>query len=179
MKTNIIKILAVLLAGFSLAACSDVDIPASPSAELYPTVSNLEMTQEGRNVTLKWVLPQSENLLGVRIDKNGSQLVSLDSPANSYVARHIDKNIDVFFTVKARYADGNVSEGQTVMARYDGDVTPAAMLLPTADENALDDDEKAALDWFRANYADGAVLTPADMASGTVTPTSMVRYGCR
>ena len=26
MKTNIIKILAVLLAGFSLAACSDVDL---------------------------------------------------------------------------------------------------------------------------------------------------------
>lgn len=174
MKTSINKILAVLLTGFSLAACSDVDIPTSPSTVLHPTVSNLEMTQEGRNVSLKWTLPQAENLLGVRIDKDGSQLVNLDLPTNSYVARHIDKNVDVYFTVKARYADGGISEGQTVKARYDGDVTPAAMLLPTADENTLDDDEKAALDWFRANYQDGKVLTPAEMASGQITPD---KYG--
>lgn len=153
MKTSIIKILAVVLTGFSFAACSDVDMPsASAGASMYPSVSDLSMTQEGRNVSLTWTLPQAENLLGVRIDKNGSKLINLDVPATSYTARHIDKNIDIYFTVKARYADGSVSEGQTVMARYDGDVTPAAMLLPTADESALDDDEKAALDWFRANY---------------------------
>lgn len=175
MKTSIIKILAVVLTGFSFAACSDVDMPsASAGASMYPSVSDLSMTQEGRNVSLTWTLPQAENLLGVRIDKNGSKLINLDVPATSYTARHIDKNIDIYFTVKARYADGSVSEGQTVMARYDGDVTPAAMLLPTADESALDDDEKAALDWFRANYQDGTVLTPADMASGEVTPD---KYG--
>lgn len=175
MKTSIIKILAVVLTGFSLAACSDVDIPSSSAgASMYPAVSDLSMIQEGRNVSLTWTLPQAENLLGVRIDKNGSKLINLDVPATSYTARHIDKNIDVYFTVKARYADGVVSEGQTVIARYDGDVTPAAMLLPTADETALDDDEKAALDWFRANYQDGTVLTPADMVTGEVTPD---KYG--
>lgn len=175
MKTSIIKILAVVLTGFSFAACSDVDMPsASAGASMYPSVSDLSMTQEGRNVSLTWTLPQAENLLGVRIDKNGSKLINLDVPATSYTARHTDKNIDIYFTVKARYADGVVSEGQTVIARYDGDVTPAAMLLPTADETALDDDEKAALDWFRANYQDGTVLTPADMVTGEVTPD---KYG--
>ena len=84
---------------------------------MYPSVSDLSMTQEGRNVSLTWTLPQAENLLGVRIDKNGSKLINLDVPATSYTARHIDKNIDIYFTVKARYADGSVSEGQTVMAR--------------------------------------------------------------
>lgn len=175
MKTSIIKILAVVLTGFSFAACSDVDLPSSSAGSAtHPAVSDLAMTQDGRNVSLTWTLPQAENLLGVRIDKNGSKLVNLDVPATSYTARHIDKNIDIYFTVKARYADGSVSEGQTVMARYDGDVTPAAMLLPTADESALDDDEKAALDWFRANYQDGTVLTPADMVTGEVTPD---KYG--
>ena len=173
MKTSIFKMMALALTGFALAACSDVDIP-SPDTQAYPSVSNLTMTQEGRNVTLAWTLPQAENLLGVRIDKNGTLLANVDAPATSYVARHIDKNIDVFFTVKTRYADGAQSDGQTVMARYDGDVTPPAMLLPQADESTLDDDEKAALDWFRANYADGVVLTPADMAAGGVTPD---KYG--
>ena len=173
MKTSIFKMMALAVTGFAFAACSDVDIP-SPDTQAYPSVSNLTMTQEGRNVTLAWTLPQAENLLGVRIDKNGTLLANVDAPATSYVARHIDKNTDVFFTVKTRYADGVQAEGQTVMARYDGDVTPPAMLLPQADESTLDDDEKAALEWFRANYADGAVLTPADMKNGGVTPD---KYG--
>ena len=125
MKTSIFKMMALAVTGFAFAACSDVDIP-SPDTQAYPSVSNLTMTQEGRNVTLAWTLPQAENLLGVRIDKNGTLLANVDAPATSYVARHIDKNTDVFFTVKTRYADGVQAEGQTVMARYDGDVTPPA-----------------------------------------------------
>lgn len=171
MKTNIIKTMAVALVGLSFAACSDVDIPQAAST---PTVSDLAMTQEGRNVTLTWTLPQAEGLLGVRVDKNGVLQAELDAPENTYLSRHIEKNMDVFFTVKARYADGSLSEGSTVMARYDADFAPAAMLLPQADESTLDDDEKAALEWFRANYADGKVLTPAEMAAGDVTPD---KYG--
>lgn len=171
MKRNIIKTMAVALAGLSLAACSDVDIQQAATT---PKVEDLAMTQEGRNVTLTWTLPQADGLLGVRVDKNGALQAELDAPASSYLARHIEKNMDVFFTVKARYADGRLSEGSTVKARYDADFAPAAMLLPQADESALDDDELAALEWFRANYSDGRVLTPADMAAGDITPD---KYG--
>lgn len=169
MKTNIIKTMAAAMAALAMAACSDVEIPQADTSA-YPAVSGLSMTQDGRNVTLEWTNPQAENLLGVRVDKNGTSIATLDAPVSTYLARHIEKNIDVFFTVKARYADGTVSEGQTVMARFDGDVTPPAMLLPQADEATLDDDEKAALDWFRGAYPEGRVLTPADMAAGDITP---------
>ena len=150
MKTNIIKTMAAAMAALAMAACSDVEIPQADTSA-YPAVSGLSMTQDGRNVTLEWTNPQAENLLGVRVDKNGTSIATLDAPASTYLARHIEKNIDVFFTVKARYADGTVSEGQTVMARFDGD-------------------EKAALDWFRGAYPEGRVLTPADMAAGDITP---------
>ena len=132
------KTMAVVLAGLSLAACSDVDIPQAATT---PKVEDLAMTQDGRNVTLTWTLPQADGLLGVRVDKNGALQAELDAPASSYLARHIEKNMDVFFTVKARYADGRMSEGSTVKARYDADFAPAAMLLPQADEATLDDDE--------------------------------------
>lgn len=169
MKANIIKTLAVAFAGMAIAACSDVEIQQADTSA-YPAVSNLTMSQDGRNVTLTWTNPEADNLLGVRVDKNGSTVATLDLPASSYLSRHIEKNTDVYFTVKARYADGTISSGQTVSARYDGDVTPPAMLLPQADETTLDDDEKAALDWFRENYPDGRVLTPAEMAAGDITP---------
>ena len=175
MKTNIFKAMALALVGMSFAACADVELPAtgetgaSGSSEALP-VTNLTMNQEGRNVTLGWTLPQAEDLLGVRIDKNGSLLTNVDAPDTSYLARHIDKNTDIYFTVKARYADGRVSVGQTVKARYDGEVTPPAMLLPTSDESTLDDDEAAALEWFRNTYPKGAVLKPSNMASGSITP---------
>ena len=173
MKKTIMNIAAAALAAFALAACSDVDIPQADTSAT-PAVSGLAMAQEGRNVTLSWTLPQADGLLGVRVDKNGSELATLDAPATTYLARHIEKNTDVYFTVKARYAGGTLSEGRTVKARYDAGATPAAMLLPAADEASLDDDEKAALEWFRANEPGGAVLTPADMAAGTVTPD---KYG--
>lgn len=169
MKTNILKTLAVALTGLSFAACSDVEIPTADMSK-HPAVTDLTMTQEGRNVTLTWTLPEAENLLGVRIDKNGNLLTNVAAPATSYVARHIEKNTDLYFTVKANYADGSLSTGQTIMARFDGELTPPAMLLPQADENALDDDEKAALDWFRETYPDGRVLTPAEFAAGGITP---------
>lgn len=161
--------MAVALAGLALTACSDVELPSADTEGIVP-VSGLAMTQDGRNVNLTWTLPQADNLLGVRIDKNGTQLATLDVPASSYLARHIEKNTDIYFTVKARYADGSLSSGQTVKARYDGGLTPPAMLLPSSDNSSLDDDELAALEWFRANYPEGRVLTPAEMASGSISP---------
>lgn len=169
MNTNILKTLAAVLTGLSLAACSDVEIPVADMSK-HPAVTDLSMTQEGRNVTLTWTLPEADNLSGVRIDKNGDLLTTVDAPATSYLIRHIEKNTDIYFTVKANYADGTLSTGQTVMARFDGETTPPAMLLPQADESTLDDDEKAALDWFRDTYPDGLVLTPAVMAAGGITP---------
>lgn len=54
MKLNILKTMAVALAGLSLAACSDVDIQSTPYSE---KVTDLAYTVDGRDVTLTWQLP--------------------------------------------------------------------------------------------------------------------------
>ena len=162
MKTNILKTMAVALVGLSLAACSDVDIQSTPYSE---KVTDLAYTADGRDVTLTWQLPQAEGLSGVRIDKDGTLAAELDGAVTSWLAKHVAVNTDIYYTVKACYDNGLTSEGQTVKVRIDSDAkAKAGFLLPQADESTLDDDEKAALDWFRANYPDGVVLTPADMA---------------
>ena len=162
MKTNILKTMAVALVGLSLAACSDVDIQSTPYSE---KVTDLAYTADGRDVTLTWQLPQAEGLSGVRIDKDGTLAAELDGAVTSWLSKHVAVNTDIYYTVKACYDNGLTSEGQTVKVRIDSDAkAKAGFLLPQADESTLDDDEKAALDWFRANYPDGVVLTPADMA---------------
>lgn len=162
MKLNILKTMAVALVGLSLAACSDVDIQSTPYSE---KVTDLAYTVDGRDVTLTWQLPQAEGLSGVRIDKDGTLAAELEGTVTSWLAKRVAVNTDIFYTVKACYDNGLTSEGQTVKVRIDSEVeAQPGFLLPQADESTLDDDEKAALDWFRANYPDGVVLTPADMA---------------
>ena len=166
MKLNILKTMAVALVGLSLAACSDVDIQSTPYSD---KVTDLAYTVDGRDVTLTWKLPQAEGLSGIRIDKDGTLAAELEGSVTSWLAKRVAVNTDIFYTVKACYDNGLTSEGQTVKVRIDSEVeAQPGFLLPQADESALDDDEKAALDWFRANYPDGVVLTPVDMVG--VTP---------
>ena len=159
------KIYIGLCAAASLfASCSDVELESALYSE---TVSNLVADyQDGsRKVTLKWDNPTMAGQSGIQIIKDNVDVTNIDEVVNSYFIRKAPTNVDVAYTVKARYADGRVSEGQTVRFNLSyvtkkGD--KAAMLV--ADDYNASDDEKDAVEWFKQNYVDkgmGTLVTPS------------------
>ena len=171
MITKIYKALFALIAicGLSaiLAACSDVEIPSSAS-DAYGTVTGLSYNNPDgtREVTLSWSLPAGE-VAGIQIIKDDNDIIELEGAQTSYFIKKAPTNVDVSYTVKARFADGTVSKGQTVRfyiayeAQKGGN--KLAMLLPN-DYATGSDDEKDAAAWFKKNYVDagkGAIFTPA------------------
>ena len=150
-----------------LAACSDVDIPASAS-DAKATVSGLsyDNPQGTRQLTLSWTLPAG-NVTGVQIIKDDADIIELEGPQTSYFIKKVPTNVNVSYTVKARFADGTVSKGQTVrlFIAYEAQKggSKLAMLVPN-DYATGSADEKDAADWFKKNYVDagkGVLLTPA------------------
>ncbi len=160
------KIYLVLIAMLGmLTACSDVKYEAATYSE---AVTNLMYTNpEGtREVTLSWTNPNAEGLSGVQIIKNDVDVISIDEVVNSYVIKKATVNEEVSYTVKARYADGRVSQGQTIrfIIPYERKVSGnmVAMLVP--DDYMLSDDEKDAAGWFQKNYvmlSKGLIITPS------------------
>lgn len=159
-----LKTLASVFVGMAFASCADVDIPAAVSSE---KVSNLTYTVNGRDISLAWTLPSASNLMGVRITKDGTTNTDINELISSYLIKHAAVNTDMTYTVKAKYDDGRVSEGESVNIRIESDLnTKPAYLLPCNSVDELqDDDEIAAVEWFRSKYPDGVLLTPADLTS--------------
>lgn len=158
MKSNIFNILFAAAAALSagcLASCSDVDIPeAAQSAK----VSNLTGSVEGRTVTLNWTLPTAEGQSGVNIYRNNDLMTGL-GVVDSYVAKRQPANQQLIYTVKMVYSDGRISEGESFATQLQD--SKVAMLLPSDNEADLDDDEAAAVAWFRTTYGEsGKVSTP-------------------
>ena len=150
--------------GMGLTSCSDVDIPSAVTPE---KVSGLNADVAGRNVTLSWTNPAEA--VGVNLYKTDALgehlLIGKDSLFTSYLDKHVAVNQDLVYTVKARYADGRVSEGQSVTKNitYTAN-TKVGYLIPYSNINDIqDDDEKAAATWFKKTYANGVILTPADL----------------
>ena len=148
-----------------LTGCSDVKYEAATYSE---AVTNLTFTNpEGtREVTLSWTNPTMPGQSGVQIIKNDIDVIELEGAVSEYYMKKAPVNEDVSYTVKARYADGRVSEGQTVRfnisytAKKGGDML--AMIVP--DDYQQSADEKDAVAWFQKNYVatgKGVVLTPA------------------
>ncbi len=175
MKKNILKYVVYLatalplggVGGGLLTACSDVDIPASAS-DAKATVSGLsyDNPQGTRQLTLSWTLPAG-NVTGVQIIKDDADIIELEGPQTSYFIKKAPTNVNVSYTVKARFADGTVSKGQTVrlFIAYEAQKggSKLAMLVPN-DYATGSADEKDAADWFKRNYVDtgkGILLTPA------------------
>ena len=160
------KIYFGLLAVLSLfASCSDVDLEPAATSE---TVHNLvaDYTEGSRQVTLRWDNPSAQGLSGIQIIKDNTDITNIDEVVSSYLIKKAPTNVDVAYTVKARYADGRVSEGQTVRFNIAYEVTKGAsavaMLVP--DDYTSSDDEKDAVAWFKKNYVDagkGILITPA------------------
>ena len=146
-------------------ACSDVDLEPMNSSE---AVTNLraEYTPGSRQVTLKWTNPTMPGQTGVQIIKDDADVINVDGVVDSYFIKKAPANVDVSYTVKARYNDGRVSQGQTVRLHIDYEAQKGAnvvaMLVPEDYENSAD--EKDAVAWFQNNYVKtgkGVLLTPS------------------
>lgn len=146
----------------AFAACSDVELPFTANPD---GVADLQYSIQRRRVTLTWTLPASQDITGVQIIKGNEDAIELEGPQTSYLIKRADTDCELSYTVKARYADGKVSEGQTIrftVPTPEGTVR-IALLTPAGD---LDDDEAAAANWFKANVANGDVITAATLAAG-------------
>ncbi len=148
-----------------LASCSDVQYEAAKYSE---AVTNLVADyQDGvRDVTLRWTNPTMQGQSGIQIIKDNADVTNIDQVVSEYLIKKAPTNVDVAYTVKARYSDGRVSEGQTVRfnifyeAQKGGDMI--AMLVPDDYEQSAD--EKDAVSWFQKNYVNtgkGVLVTPA------------------
>jgi hypothetical protein len=105
---------------------------------------------------------------GIQIIKDNNDVMNIDEVVNSYFIKKAPTNVDVAYTVKARYSDGRVSEGQTVRFNIAYEVqkgaSKIAMLVP--DDYNKSDDEKDAVAWFQKNYVNtnkGILLTPSSI----------------
>ena len=149
----------------ALSSCSDVDLLDATYSE---TVRNLvaDYTNGSRQVTLRWENPTMQGQSGIQIIKDNTDITDIDEVVNSYLIKKAPTNVDVAYTVKARYNDGRVSEGQTVRFNIAYEVqkggNKVAMLVPN--DYTASDDEKDAVDWFQKNYVNtgkGILVTPA------------------
>ncbi len=162
MKKIYLGLVAVLT---MFSACSDREYEAATYSE---AVRNLVAEyQEGvRDVTLRWDNPTMTGQSGVQIIKDNTDITNIDEVVNSYLIKKAPTNVDVTYTVKARYNDGRISEGQTVHfnifyeKKKGGNLI--AMLVPN--DYTQSADEKDAVAWFQKNYVDagkGVLVTPA------------------
>ena len=154
--------MATCLAVLAFTSCSDVNIPDSVEA---PKATHVAAQVDGRNVTLNWTLPADEDKVGVDVYRNSKLLESLGL-VNTYSVTRQPTRTDLYYTVKVKYGDGRVSEGTSVKVYIDQEPPKVGMLIAANSEAELeDDDEIAAVNWFKQTYGDkGQVLTAADAA---------------
>ena len=163
MKKIYVGLLAIMTL---LAACSDVDIPASAS-DSKGVVSSItaDIPQGSRQVTLRWTNPAGD-IVAIQIIRDNTDIIELEGAPTSYLIKKAPTNVDVIYTIKARFADGTLSKGQTIrlFIPYEpGKGGLLAMLVPD-DYATASADEKDAVDWFQKNYVakeTGALITPA------------------
>lgn len=155
---------AAVIAIISMVSCSDVEYVEAPQM---PKVTGLNYAVDGRSVTLSWTLPQRDDISGVQVIANNTDLTTIEGAQTSYYIKRVTAGEEQAYTVKVAYADGTVSEGETV--RFTVEAVPAriAYLISYNSISEIeDDDEQASARWFTENIDNGVVLTPADFADG-------------
>ena len=159
--------LAIIAALGIFTACTDVELEPANYSE---AVSNLqaEYAVGSRQVTLTWDNPTMSGLSGIQIIKDNNDVMNIDEVVSSYFIKKAPTNVDVAYTVKARYSDGRVSEGQTVRFYLPYEVQKGAskIAMLVADDYTNSDDEKDAVAWFKKNYVDtnkGILITPSSI----------------
>ena len=162
------KIYFAIIAALGIfTACTDVELEPANYSE---AVSNLqaEYAVGSRQVTLTWDNPTMSGLSGIQIIKDNNDVMNIDEVVSSYFIKKAPTNVDVAYTVKARYSDGRVSEGQTVRFYLPYEVQKGAskIAMLVADDYTNSDDEKDAVAWFKKNYVDtnkGILITPSSI----------------
>ena len=159
---HLFRLTLMLTFGLTIS-CSDVEYEAATYCEPVHDL-RADYSNSSRKVTLSWQNPAAADLLGIQIIRDNQDVTNIDEVVSSYFIRKAPANQDVAYTVKARYNDGRVSEGQTVRFRIDYSLTrgsKVAMLLPD-DYLTASADERDAAEWFRQEYGDqGVVVTPS------------------
>ena len=168
------KLIYIISALFVLAlsSCSDVELP---TAEPVLKVNNLAYTASGRNVTVTWAVPTGD-VTGVTLKYNDNDALSLDKSISSFTFKRVAVNTDLTFTAKAVYANGRVSEGETIHATIEGSAASKPGFLISYDNASQieDDDELAAYNWFKTTYPAGEVITPSQLTSVDLSQYSMI-----
>ena len=167
MKKTLLYMLAAI--GGLFSSCSDVEYVETPRAD---EVTNLRADYEegSRQVTLNWVNPTAEGQVGVQIIQDNDNVTTLDEVVNTYLIQKAPVNVDVAYTVKAVYADGRVSKGQTVRFNiaYEAKKGGSKVAMLVADDYTSSADEKAAVEWFKSAYVNsgkGDLITASQVNS--------------
>ena len=157
---------ALIIALGLFTACSDVELPGSASDGV-ATVSGLtyENPVGSRQVTLHWENPTGE-ITCIQIIKDNTDIIELEGAQTSYLIKKAPTNVDVAYTIKARYANGVLSKGQTIRFYIPYEKKKSAFMIAmlVAEDYTKSDDEKDAVAWFQQNYVNkgqGVLLTPA------------------
>ena len=157
----------IAVAALLLTACSDVEYEAANYSE---AVTNLvaEYTEGSRQVTLRWDNPSMSGQSGIQIIKDNTDVMNFDEVMNSYFIKKAPTNVDVAYTVKARYNDGRVSEGQTVRFYIPYEIKKGGNIVAmlVADDYEKSADEKDAVAWFQKNYVNtgkGIIIKPSNI----------------
>ena len=159
------KIYTIGAAALALLAtsCDDIQLPGAANEGL-ETVSNLTYVIDGRSLTLNWTLPAG-NVSKVLVYRDETLLAELEGPQTTYYIERAQTNQDNIYVVKVVMADGLVSLGQNVLVHIEyvpptptptpgGGPLPAAFLLTANSiDEIVDDDDKAAAEWFYNTYA--------------------------
>lgn len=148
-----------------LASCSDVALEEAVYSE---GITNLtaDYTEGSRKVTLSWTNPTAEGQSGIQIIKDNTDITNIDEVVSSYLIKKASVNTDVAYTVKARYSDGRISEGQTVRFNipYEAQRGGNLVAMLVADDYSQSADETKAVEWFQKNYVStgkGVLVTPS------------------
>lgn len=132
-----------------LAACSDFEPTGMPSVPALAKAADLNAEVNGRKVNLSWVLPDDDNITGVKILTNGDNNSALVLPGRptEHTLKGLSLGKEYLYTVKVMYEGGYVSEGISATAKMPDhlDGVKMAYLMTAADIASLpDDDERAA-----------------------------------
>ncbi len=156
MKKQLYILMSMILC-FIIAGCERNEFPQPAPVG---TVTNLTYSVIRSNVTLSWELPADTAVSGILVYLNNEKKVDEDSIFTTYTFQNVRKNTELAYTVKVKYSNGRVSEGQTVYLTISGEDAKVAYLLDCESiEQLTDDDEIAAAQWFKNTFPTGEFLT--------------------